>query len=84
MTKSFNEFHAKGTIELQESGEQFHERVIKHQSIDDKRYPDLMHAGLEGPYSDLNGKVYYYDTREGLYYDPDTDVYITHKDLRLP
>lgn len=84
MKQGFNEFHAKGEVQLQETEKDFHERVIKHKAIDDKRYPSLAASGLEGPYQDLNGRVYYYDTREGMLYDPDTDIYLSHKDLRLP
>ena len=82
--QKFKEFHGKGEVKLQETELEFHERVVKHRSIDDRSYPNLERSGLEGPYTDLNGKVYYYDRREGLYYDPDTDIYLTDKDLRLP
>jgi hypothetical protein len=44
--------------------------------IDTERYQER--AGLEGPFSAKNGKVVYYDKREGKYYDPDTDMYIEH------
>ena len=33
--------------------------------------------GLEGPFSTLSGKVVYYDPKEGKYYDPDTDMYMS-------
>ena len=33
--------------------------------------------GLEGPYN-FNGRVLYYDPREGKYYDPRTDFYVSH------
>ncbi|AUR85896.1 hypothetical protein NVP1081O_161 [Vibrio phage 1.081.O._10N.286.52.C2] len=80
--KGFNDYHKKGEVKLQETEQEFHERVVKHRQVDSKRYPKVQ--GLEGPYTDLNGKVYYYDPREGLYYDPDTDIYLKAKDLRLP
>lgn len=32
--------------------------------------------GLEGPFHYPNGRVLYYDTREGLYWDPLTDFYV--------
>lgn len=82
--QSFNDYHSKGEVNLQETEAEFYERVIKHQAIDKNQYPNLEKSGLEGPYRDLNGKVYYYDRREGMYYDPDSDVYITHRELRLP
>jgi hypothetical protein len=31
--------------------------------------------GLEGPFKGPNGRAYYYDPREGRYYDPGTDTY---------
>jgi hypothetical protein len=33
--------------------------------------------GLEGPYN-FNGRVLYYDAKEGKYYDPRTDFYVSH------
>jgi len=38
--------------------------------------------GLEGPFSTLSGKVVYYDPKEGSYYDPDTDMYISYEDFQ--
>ncbi|CAL9982922.1 hypothetical protein VPHD479_0254 [Vibrio phage D479] len=81
--KGFNDYH-KTDVKIAESEAEFYERAIKHKAINSAQYPDLTKSGLEGPYQDLNGKVYYYDTREGMFYLPDTDVYVTHKDLRLP
>lgn len=34
--------------------------------------------GLEGPFQYANGSVLYYDPREGRYWDPTTDFYLTH------
>ena len=34
--------------------------------------------GLEGPFTALSGKVVYYDPKEGKYYDPDTDIYMSY------
>ena len=34
--------------------------------------------GLEGPFTTLSGKVVYYDPKEGKYYDPDTDIYMSY------
>ena len=33
--------------------------------------------GLEGPYN-FNGRVVYYDPREGRYWDPRTDFFLSH------
>jgi hypothetical protein len=34
--------------------------------------------GLEGPFFYPNGRVAYYDPKEGRYYDPTTDFYLSH------
>jgi hypothetical protein len=46
--------------------------------IDRERYQER--KGLEGPFTANNGKVVYYDPKEGKYYDPDTDMYISYDD----
>ena len=33
--------------------------------------------GLEGPYN-FDGRVLYYDPKEGKYYDPKTDWFVPH------
>ena len=38
--------------------------------------------GLEGPFSTLSGKVVYYDPKEGKYYDPDTDMYLSYDEFQ--
>ena len=35
--------------------------------------------GLEGPYN-FNGRVLYYDNKEGKYYDPRSDFYVSHSE----
>lgn len=50
-------------------------------SIDRKRYTDLSHEGLEGPFRMHNGKVVYYDPKAGQYYDRDTDMYISNDEM---
>ena len=47
-------------------------------SIDRDRYQER--EGLEGPFVAKTGKVYYYDPKEGKYYDPDSDFYISDDD----
>lgn len=37
---------------------------------------DQQRKGLEGPFRTYNNMVVYYDPREGLYYDPASDVYL--------
>jgi hypothetical protein len=36
--------------------------------------------GLEGPMIFPNGRVVYYDSQEGAYYDPRTDFFIDHNE----
>jgi hypothetical protein len=38
--------------------------------------------GLEGPFN-FSGRVLYYDTKEGLYYDPRSDFYIDNEEMTL-
>jgi len=38
--------------------------------------------GLEGPFPTKSGKVVYYDPKEGSYYDPDTDMYMSYADWK--
>lgn len=51
--------------------------------INRERYTDLSHEGLEGPFTMKNGKVLYYDPKEGAYYDRDTDMYVSYEDYRM-
>ena len=37
--------------------------------------------GLEGPFRYPNGRVLYYDTAEGQYWDPLTDFYVPNDEL---
>jgi len=37
--------------------------------------------GLEGPFFYPNGRVTYYDPREGKYYDPTTDFYLSDDEV---
>lgn len=39
-------------------------------------------AGLEGPIPTKSGKVVYYDPKEGAYYDPDTDMYLSYDEWK--
>ena len=46
----------------------------------DSKY--VARKGLEGPFTTLSGKVVYYDPKEGKYYDPDTDIYLSYDEFR--
>ena len=49
-------------------------------SIDKEKYQER--DGLEGPIQTKSGKVVYYDPKEGSYYDPDTDMYMTYDEWK--
>jgi len=38
-------------------------------------------AGLEGPFHYPNGRVLYYDNKEGKYWDPTTDFYVENQEV---
>jgi hypothetical protein len=38
--------------------------------------------GLEGPFS-FSGRVLYYDNKEGQYYDPRSDFYISNEEMTI-
>lgn len=39
-------------------------------------------SGLEGPFQTRVGKVVYYDPKQGQYYDPDKDMYMTYDEFK--
>jgi len=50
--------------------------VLKH----NKKYGPR--KGLEGPFN-FKGRVLYYDTKEGQYYDPTTDLYVYDEEMAV-
>ena len=48
--------------------------------IDREKYQER--EDLEGPIITKSGKVVYYDPKEGQYYDPDTDMYLSYDDWK--
>jgi len=46
-------------------------------TVDNMRENYGPRKGLEGPFN-FNGRVLYYDPKEGKYYDPRTDFYVSH------
>lgn len=47
-------------------------------------YPDKKFGprkGLEGPFTFVNGRVLYYDAKEGQYYDSLTDFYVDNQEV---
>jgi hypothetical protein len=51
-------------------------------SVDRMREKYGPRAGLEGPFN-FNGRVLYYDNKEGQYYDPTTDFYVEQDEMDL-
>lgn len=56
--------------------------------IADKDTMDMMRVkygarkGLEGPFN-FSGKVLYYDTKAGQYWDPTTDFYVEQDEMNM-
>ena len=45
-------------------------------AIDRERYTPM--RGMEGPFPTFSGKVLYYDPKAGMYYDRDSDIYLSY------
>jgi hypothetical protein len=45
----------------------------------DSRFQPI--KGLEGPFYFANGRVLYYDPKEGEYYDSTTDFYVSREEV---
>jgi hypothetical protein len=50
--------------------------------MDEMRVKYGPRAGLEGPFN-FSGRVLYYDNKEGAYYDPRTDFYVSDSEMTL-
>jgi hypothetical protein len=79
--KDFAETKHKGLPEkVKESRMTFREFILEGYKvlppIEDERYQKRQ--GLEGPFRTRSGKVVYYDPKEGKYYDPDSDFFLSH------
>ena len=48
--------------------------------MDEMRVKYGPRKGLEGPFN-FSGRVLYYDTKEGSYYDPATDFYVEQAEM---
>lgn len=51
-------------------------------TVDNMRNNYGPRKGLEGPFN-FSGRVLYYDPREGAYYDPRTDFYVSHEEMNI-
>ena len=45
-------------------------------AIDRNKYTPM--RGMEGPFPTFSGKVLYYDPKAGMYYDRDSDIYLSY------
>jgi len=50
--------------------------------MDEMRQKYGPRPGLEGPFN-FSGQVLYYDPKEGSYYDPRTDFYVSQEDMDI-
>jgi hypothetical protein len=66
----------------------YKEIIVGYKVLADKFQMDEMRTkygprkGLEGPFN-FSGRVLYYDTKEGQYYDPKTDFYVDQEEMDL-
>jgi hypothetical protein len=49
-------------------------------TVDNMREKYGPRKGLEGPFN-FSGRVLYYDNKEGEYYDPTTDFYVSREEM---
>ena len=49
-------------------------------TVDNMRQKYGPRAGLEGPFN-FSGRVLYYDNKQGEYYDPTTDFYVSREEM---
>lgn len=54
--------------------------VADKQQMDDMRVKYGPRKGLEGPFN-FSGRVLYYDNKEGQYWDPRTDFYVSQDEM---
>ena len=73
------DIHAKVVDDIYDNGNDMDEGYKVMPPMNDKYQS---RDGLEGPFSTLSGKVVYYDPKEGSYYDPDTDMYMTYDEFQ--
>lgn len=68
----------KEDVDLEESLRRDYKKFLEGYQVlpplDKERHPER--PGLEGPFRMKNGKVVYYDPKEGRYYDADSDIYL--------
>ena len=56
--------------------------VADKYQMDEMRTKYGPRKGLEGPFN-YDGRVLYYDPKEGAYYDPTTDFYVSKEEMDI-
>ena len=73
---------AKGKESAKDHWRRISRKGVVGVPIDRDRFPNREKEGLEGPYrSKKSGLIYYYDRKEGKYYDPQSDMYLQVSDV---
>ena len=54
--------------------------IADRDTMDQMRVKYGPRKGLEGPFN-FSGRVLYYDNKEGSYYDPTTDFYVSQSEM---
>ena len=73
---------AKGKESAKDHWRRISNKGVVGVPIDRDRFPNREKEGLEGPYrSKKSGLIYYYDKKEGKYYDPQSDMYLQVSDV---
>lgn len=54
--------------------------LADREAMDQMRVKYGPRSGLEGPFN-FSGRVLYYDNKEGAYYDPTTDFYVSREEM---
>lgn len=54
--------------------------LADREEMDQMRVKYGPRKGLEGPFN-FSGRVLYYDAKEGAYYDPTTDFYVSREEM---
>ena len=69
--------------DVMEGAKEIHKKLLRKgvvAPIDASRHPER--KGLEGPFRHKKtNKIYYYDPKEGKYYDADSDIYLDVEDV---
>ena len=59
-----------------------YKKITNEFHVDEMRDKYGPRKGLEGPFN-FSGRVLYYDPREGQYYDPRSDFYVSNDEMNV-